>query len=120
MMEANMRQRHKPASLSVQVMHAERAVLERRRLVSARATALGQILRTQMTSQSVLLWAGGLGFAAGEITRRRTSNSGAPGQPRGSPNTLFGLPMKLFSLVRTMSSVFGVAEQYVHHKDAFD
>jgi len=117
-MDANMRQRHKPASLSVQVMHAERAVLERRRLISARTALLGHTLRAQMTSPSVLLWAGGLGFAAGEITRRKASRSGTPGQPRGS--TLFGLPMKLFSLVRTLSSALGVAGLYVHHQDGVD
>ena len=114
LMTPGIRQRDKPASLSVQVMHAERQVLDRRRLVIVRASALGRTLRRQMSSPAILLWAGGLGFAAAEFTRRKASLPGDHRGPRGSPNKLFGKAMKFIALVRTLSRFVPPADRDFH------
>ena len=119
-MADNIRQRQKPASLSVQVMHAERQVLERRRIVKVRITLLGQTIRRQLTSPVMLLWAGGLGFAAGLFSTRHASRPGNTDRPRGPRNTFFGSAMKLIALVRTLSSVFPLASNYHPHQDGID
>ena len=119
-MAENMRQRNKPASLTVQVMHAERQVLDRRRLVVIRATMLGQNIRRQLTSPAVLLLAGVVGFAAGHFTRRQVSTPSNTERPRGSPNKLFETALKLIALTRTLSSAFSVADRYLHQQDALE
>lgn len=110
----SIRQRDKPASLSIQVMHAERQVLDRRRLVIVRASALGVALRSQMSSPAMLLWAGGLGFAAAEFTRRQASLSGDAKRPRSSWNKLFGKAIKFIALVRTLSRFLPSADRDLH------
>ena len=120
MMAVNIRQRQKPASLSVQVMHAERQVLERRRIVKFRIIGLGRTIHRQLTSPVMLLWAGGLGFAAGLFPTRHASKPGNTDRPRGPHNTFFGSAMKLIALVRTLSSVFSLATDYHHQQDGID
>lgn len=105
-MAANMRQRHKPASLTVQVTQAERQVLDRRGLVSIRATMLGQNLRRQLTSPVMLLLAGSLGFVAGYFTRRQSATPGNTDRPDASHNKFFGRALKLIALARILSKAF--------------
>lgn len=119
-MVVNIRQRYKLAPLSVQVMHAERQVLDRRRIVRVRVSVLGHTIRSQMSSPAMLLWAGGLGFVAGEFTRRQASRPGDAKRLRGSQDKLFGKAMKLIALVRTLSSVFPPADNYLHQPDVLD
>ena len=105
-MPAYMRQRHKPASLAVQVMQAERQVLHRRRLVRERASIFGEYMRRQLTSPAMLFLAGGLGFAAGHIVKRQASTPNNSERPRGAHNKLFGRVLKLVALVRILSRAF--------------
>jgi hypothetical protein len=106
-MAANMRQRDKPACLTVQVMHAERQLLDRRRLVKVRATMLGQNLRRQLTSPAMLLVAGGLGFVVAYFfTKRQVSTPSNTEGPRGSHTKLFAWALKLIALGRTVSRAF--------------
>jgi hypothetical protein len=94
-----MRQRHKPAPLTVQVTQAERRVLYRRRLVDYHASRLAQNLRRGLTSPVVLLVAGGLGFAAEHFTRRQASALGHT--ERASPGKLFAA-LKFASMATTL------------------
>ena len=105
-MASIIRRRHKPASLTVQVMHAERQVLARRRLVGIRATLLGRNIRRQWTSPAMLLLAGGLGFVAGHFIKRRASTPGNTTRARTSLYKLFGKGLKLIAFARTLSGVF--------------
>jgi hypothetical protein len=105
-MAANIRQRYKPAALTVQVAQAEGRVLQRRRLVGVRASMLGQSIRRQLTSPAMLLWAGGLGFAAGHFTQREASTPSNIERPRGSYNELFARALKLIAFARTLSRAF--------------
>lgn len=61
--------------LAIQIGEAERRLQNRRRLVQIRGAALRQMLHQRMTSPTMLLLAGGLGFVMGELTRRPTPQS---------------------------------------------
>jgi len=102
-MAENLRQRHKPASLAVQVTQAEWRVLHRRRLIGARASILAQRIQAQLTSPAMLLLAGGLGFGAGHFSRRQASTPSDTEHPRGAHNKLFGRALKLITLARILS-----------------
>ena len=100
-MASNIRQRSKPAPLTVQVTQAERRVLYHRRMVGVRASGLGQNLRRQLTSPIMLLVAAGLGFVAGHSKKRQASTQ--PGNAeRPSGNGLIGTAWKLISLSATL------------------
>ena len=71
------------SSLTAQISEAERRLQDRRRLVGFRGVALRRTVQEWMTEPTVLLWAGGMGFLVGELTKRQ-----AP-KPQGlspSPN----------------------------------
>jgi hypothetical protein len=108
-MTANNRQRHAPASLTVQVMQAELQVLHCRRLVGVRASMLGQSIRSRLTSPAMLLLAGALGFAAGHFTKRQASRPSNTKRPRGSHNKLFGRALKLIAFARVLSRAIPLA-----------
>ena len=109
-MTVDVRKRDKPASLSVRVTLAEERVLVRRQMVRTRMAVLGRTLRIRLGSPVALLWAGGLGFAAAELTRRPVRASGKVERPRARPVTLIDRVLKLMTFVRTLSSVFPAAE----------
>lgn len=107
-MEANLHRRDKPAPLTVQVMHAERQVLTRRRLVRARSLLLGHHIRNKLTSPSTLLIVGGVGFAIGLIPKRK-GNAASPTKPRtaaGSATTMYARALNLIALAKTLSGFF--------------
>jgi len=95
-----MRQRHKPAPLTVQVTQAERRVVYRRRLVHYHASRLGQKLRQSVSSPIMLFVAGGLGFAAERLTRRPASTPG--NTERASHSRLFAAARQFISLATTL------------------
>jgi len=109
MMTANNRQRNEPASLTVQVMQAELRVLQRRRLVAVRASMLGLCIRRQLTSPAMLLFAGGLGFAAGKFTRHQAPAPGNTERSRRSHNKLLGRTLKLVAFARMLSKAVSSA-----------
>lgn len=111
-MTEDVRVREKPAPLSLRVTLAEQRVLTRRRNVSTRLSVLHQTLRREMGTPRALLWAGGLGFAVGEFTRRPTRAPVKGKRPPAPPITLIDRVMKLVALVRTLSSVFPPADAY--------
>jgi len=75
-------------------------------MVGLRASMLGQNIRKQLTSPAMLLLAGGLGFAAGHLTKRQASMPSSTERRRGSHNTLFGRALKLIALARILSRAF--------------
>ncbi|MEO8164717.1 MAG: hypothetical protein ABI619_04905 [Betaproteobacteria bacterium] len=99
---------HKPASLSAQVTLAERQVLQRRCEIRRRAAGLRQTLQRQILEPKILLWAAGLGFAAGELTRRKNAQpSAAEGEaPLESKPSLFDQALKISTIVRSLSATF--------------
>lgn len=118
-MTVDVRRRDKPAPLSVRVTLAEQRVLARRQMVRTRIALLGRTLRSQLSSPAALLWAGGLGFAAGEFTRRPVRASGKAERPR-APVTLVDRVLKLMTFVRTLSSVFPAADVHPEHQRLYD
>ena len=119
-MTVDLRMRDKPASLSVRVTLAEHRVLARRQMVRTRLALLGQTLHSRMSSPAALLWAGGLGFAAAEFTRRPIRASGNAERPRAPPTRLIDRALKLIAFVRTLSSVFPADDAYPEHQGPSD
>jgi hypothetical protein len=105
-MAPTMRQRHKPASLIVQITQAELRVLHHRQLVGVCASKLGQDLREQLTSPAMLLLAGGLGFVAGHMTRHQASTPSNAEHPRAAHTQLLAKALKLIAFARTLSRIF--------------
>lgn len=101
-MTANIRNASKPASLTVQIRDAERQVLERQRLVSVRASTLGQNMREQLTSPAALLLACGLGFVAGELTKHQPSQARSTDNSPASYRTYFVTALNLITWARTL------------------
>ena len=96
------RVRTNPASLLVQVTHAERDVLDRRRHVVVRATSFHQSIRRRLTSPKTLLFAGGLGILAERLTRRQAT---APTAALPRDKLLPGL-LKIIAFTRLWGTVF--------------
>ena len=119
-MTGDNRKRHKPASLSVQVTGAEQRVLGHRRMVGVRLATLGDIIYRRMSSPAALLWAGGVGFAAGEFTRRKPSVPAKAEQTRRAPGKLFDRALKLIAFVQALSSSPPVTDRYPDQRDLFD
>ena len=95
-----MRQRHKPAPLTVQITQVERRVLYRRRLVQYHASRAAQSLRRGLTSPAILLVAVGLGVAAEHFTRRQAPALGHA--ERASAGKLFAAALKFISMATTL------------------
>jgi len=105
-MTATVRQRHAPASLTVQVMQAELRVLHDRQLLVSRASMFGRNMRSRLTSPSMLLLAAGVGLVAGHLTSRKASAATKIKQPRVSKNRLFGRVLKVVAFARTLWTAF--------------
>lgn len=92
---------HKPAPLAIQILHAERRLLERRRSIIACATRLRGAARAQAASPAMLAGAAGLGFALERMTGRKPADA----EPAGHASSdLFGTALKWSSLVRGLSN----------------
>jgi hypothetical protein len=110
-MTTDTRIRSKPAPLSVQVTHAEREVLEQKRLVVARATSLHQSLRERLTSPMTLLFAGGLGIFAEALIRRQMPAPSNVGPPAAARDKLFPRLLKVLAFARLLGAVFPVKRE---------
>ena len=94
------------SSLTAQISDAERQLQNRRRLVGVRSVALRRTVQEWMTEPTVLLWAGGMGFLVGELTKRQTPE---PQGPNPSPNPghpLFDTARTAIALATLARSVF--------------
>jgi hypothetical protein len=110
------RRRDNPPSLSVQVTLAEQRLLAHRQIVRTRISLLGQTLRSQMSSPAALLWAGGLGFAVGEFSRRQAAAPGTTERPRGALNKLVDRVLKLIAIVHALSRASPAADGHSEHQ----
>lgn len=102
-MADGIRQRDRAVSLAAQVIHAERQVLDRHRLVGLRVSLLGQAIHRRMTSPRMLLWACGLGFTAGQFQR-------------GADDKIFDSVSKLMAFSRTIARLFPSTESGTPHQ----
>ena len=100
------RMRTNPASLLVQVTHAERDVLDRRRHVVVRATSFHQSIRRRLTSPKTLLFAGGLGIFAERLTRRHATAPSNAALPRTTRDKLLPGLLKIIAFTRLWGTVF--------------
>jgi hypothetical protein len=66
----NTRMRINPASLSAQIKDAEQQVLNRKRKIGVGTASLTRKMREQMIAPTTFLFAAGIVFFLGEITKR--------------------------------------------------
>ena len=102
--------RHKSTYLSIQITQAERQILHRKRLIGERASMLGQSARRQLTSPTMLLVAGSIGFAVGYLPVQTASTPESAEHPRASRSKLFERALKLITLARILSKAFPSAQ----------
>lgn len=104
-------------SLASQIADTEQRILERRRTVSTRQVYLEQRIRYQLTSPTVLLLAGGIGFVVGELLRGEPPSTDDPtAAPAPSPLVRardhlveWARPLFLAELGKVMQSASSVA-----------
>ena len=94
------------AALAVQISEAERRLRNRRRLVRVRGAALGRTLHQRMMAPAMLLWAGGLGFLVGELTRRPTPQSRGMDRSPDSGYSFFETVLNFIQLVTWARTLF--------------
>ena len=96
----------RPSSLNDRIREAGCRLQDRRRLVRVRGATLGRALYQRMTDPAVLLWAGGLGFLLGELTRRPTPQSRGTDRPPDSASPFFETALDLIHLVTWARTLF--------------
>jgi hypothetical protein len=94
------------SSLTVQIREAECQLRNRRRFVRVRGAALGGTLHRRMTAPASLLWAGGMGFLLGELTRRPTPQSRSTDRSPDSGHSFFETALNLIQLVTWARTLF--------------
>jgi hypothetical protein len=77
MMVTPTRIRINPTSLPTQIKDAEQQVLSRKRKISVSTTTLVRKMQQQMITPTTFIFAAGIGFLLGEITKREPSKTHA-------------------------------------------
>jgi hypothetical protein len=94
---------HKPPALMIQVLQAERRLLERRRSILACTARLRRTAHARMFSPAMLAGAAGVGFAFERMTARKRATQDASEQGGHAQTDFLGLALKLSSFVRSLS-----------------
>ncbi len=102
--------RTQPEALGAQITLAEQQVLNRRRAIRMRASALRQTLYERMADPKTLLWAAGAGFAAGEFLKRRDPAPAEPAPATASPSqagpSVMERALQWSAMARTVATLF--------------
>jgi hypothetical protein len=100
----NTRMRINPASLSAQIKDAEQQVLNRKRKIGVGTASLTRKMREQMIAPTTFLFAAGIGFLLGEITKGEPSKTHAT---TNQSHTLETSPLKTaLSLVTSIQTLY--------------
>jgi hypothetical protein len=100
----NTRMRINPASLSAQIKDAEQQVLNRKRKIGVGTTTLVRKMQQQMIAPTTFLFAAGIGFLLGEITKRKPSKTHAT---TNQSHTVETSPLKTaLSLVTSIQTLY--------------
>lgn len=104
MMAIYTRNRINPTSLSVQIKDAEQKILSRQRNICVSADMLVRKVQQQMIAPTTFLFAVGVGFLLGEITKHQ------PSKARGitdKPHTVEASPLRTaLSLVTSIQTLY--------------
>lgn len=104
MMAIYTRNRINPTSLSAQIKDAEQQILSRQRSISVSTDTLVRKMQQQMIAPTTFLFAAGVGFLLGEITKRE------PSKARGitdKPHTVETSPLRTaLSLVTSIQTLY--------------
>ncbi len=94
-----------PSSLTVQITEAERRLQNQRRSVRMRSAMLGRTLQQRMTDPVLLLWAGSLGFLAGEFTQCQMPKLPKLHDSPDAEHSFFETAFDLIKLVTSMRNL---------------
>lgn len=94
------------ASLTAQISSTGRRLQNRRRLIQVRGATLRQTIREQMTDPALLLWASGMGFLIGELTRCQASESSDINRAPDSNHSWFDTALNLIKLATWTHTLF--------------
>lgn len=109
-MTIHTRNRMNPTSLSDQIKDAERQVLNRKQKISVDTTSLTRKMREQMTAPTTFLFAGGIGFLLGEITKREPSKShGTNDKPHAAEVSPLRTALSLVTSIQTLYTALPIA-----------
>ncbi len=98
------RKRINPTSLSVKIKDAEEQVLNRKRKIGVGTATLAQKLRQQMIAPTTFIFATGVGFLLGEITKREPPKTHSTND---KPRTVEASPLKTaLSLVTSIQTLY--------------
>jgi hypothetical protein len=102
-----------PVGLTGQITHLEKRILDRQLLIRHYATACTQDLWNSLTSPSMLLSAGGMGFVVGMLSRRKSSapHDGLNAEPRAGKR--FDDVLKAIALMRTLLPTLRFAAKWL-------
>lgn len=110
MMVASTRNRINPTSLSAQIKDAEQRVLNRNQKISVGTTALVKKVQQQMIAPRSFIFAAGIGFLLGEITKREPSKirsiNDKPGTAQVSP---LRTALSLVTSIQTLYTALPIA-----------
>lgn len=104
MMVTPTRNRINPTSLSAQIKDAEQQVLNRKQKISVNTATLVRKMQKQMIAPTTFLFAAGIGFLLGEITKHEPSKTHAT---TNQSNTVETSPLKTaLSLVTSIQTLY--------------
>jgi hypothetical protein len=119
-MSARRGKRVRSQPLKTQIMRAELRLCARRRRTSASATKLEQSVRSQLTSPTALLLAGGLGFVAGDVAHCNASAMNRAADPRVPVSHFFTRAVGVIAVVRSLITSVQAIQRVLAQRDGSD
>ena len=99
-----------PTSLATQIKDAEQQVLNRKRKISVGTAKLARKMRQQMVAPTTFLFATGVGFLLGEITKREPSKAqGTTDTPRTVEASPLRIALNLMTSIQTLYTALPLA-----------
>ena len=97
-------------SLASRIMFLEQQVLHRQQAVHVRGATLSRRIRQQLSAPATLLWAGGIGFVFGELTKRQAlKSSDTADQSRMVEISPLNAALNLITKARTLYMALPIA-----------
>jgi hypothetical protein len=102
--------RRQTKSLADQIMALELQVLHRQQAVHVRGDTLHRKIRQQISAPTTLLWAGGIGFVFGELTKRHPlKSSDSADKSKMAETSPLKVALNLITKARTLYMALPIA-----------
>ncbi|NOU42717.1 MAG: hypothetical protein HOO87_03950 [Methyloglobulus sp.] len=104
------RNRINPTSLSAQIKDAEQQVLNRKQKISVNTATLVRKMQQQMIAPTTFIFAAGIGFLLGEITKREPSKThGTTDNPHADEVSPLRTALSLVTSIQTLYTALPIA-----------